>query len=296
VARAKPGERIDVAGISVSHPTRVLEPPGVTKLALARYYEAVASRMLPHALGRPLTLLRWAEGPPTEKGGIYLRHAKAWGPTPLHRVTIREKTKTGEYLVIVDAKGLVSLAQMDILEIHTWNAIADDVERPDRVVFDLDPAPDVPWNETASAALEIRDRLAKLGLASWVKTTGGKGLHVVVPLTRGAGWDTCFEFTRRFAQQMVADTPKRYIATMSKAARKGLLFVDYLRNNRASTSVSAFSTRSRPGPPVSMPVDWSGLATLDPAAFTMKAVAELVSGRWADPWKGYWKAKQTLPE
>ncbi|MDP9000898.1 MAG: DNA ligase D [Myxococcota bacterium] len=286
--------RVEIAGISVSHPDRILDPAGVTKAELARYYESVGEWMLPHVKGRPLTLLRWAEGKRTEKGGIYLRHAKAWGPSALRRIAIQEKTKTGEYLVIDDARALVALAQMDILEIHTWNSVAEDLERPNRVVFDIDPAPDVPYNDVVRTALEVRERLAHKGLDSWVKTTGGKGLHVVVPLRPRDGWETCFDFTRRLALAMAADSPRRYIATMSKKARKGLLFIDYLRNTRASTSVAAYSIRARQGAPASVPISWGEIEDPKLTALGMLEVAQRLAGRTADPWEGYWQSRQTL--
>lgn len=296
---AGPGEaeepgRVRVAGVSISHPDRVLDPTGLTKLELARYYEAIAERMLPHVSGRPLTLVRWAEGKKTEKGGIYLRHAKAWGPEVLRRVRIREKTKTGEYLVADTPAALVGLAQMGILEVHTWNSDASDVERPNRVVFDLDPAPDVGWREVARAALLVRERLEALGLASFVKTTGGKGLHVVVPLDPDADWDETFAFTRAFARLMVREDPKRYVDAVPKSARPGKILVDYLRNNRGSTSIAAWSTRARAGAPVSMPIAWEDV-TVDRARrpFTWKDALAMRDEE--DPWARYWTARQKLP-
>ncbi|HEY1959738.1 MAG TPA: non-homologous end-joining DNA ligase [Polyangiaceae bacterium] len=261
-----------VAGVRISHPERVLDPTGVTKLALARYYEGIAPWMLPHVVGRPLTLVRWAEGAQTEKGGVYLRHARAWGPRALTRVSIREKTKVGEYLVVESLEALVSLAQMDILEIHTWNATIDDLEHPDRVVFDLDPGPGVGWDAIANAARHVRRALEDEGLESSVKTTGGKGLHVIAPLARDRGWDECLAFSRDVVRRIVREDPARYVLTMSKAARPGRIFIDYLRNARANTSVAAYSTRARPNAPVSMPIAWDEIDDVDPAAFTMDAV------------------------
>lgn len=272
-------ERDAVAGVRITHPERVLDPTGLTKMRLARYYEAIGETMLPHVKGRPLTLVRWAEGREVDKGGVYLRHARAWGPPALRRVRIREKTKVGEYLVADTVAALVSLAQMDILEIHTWNATVDDIERPDRLVFDLDPAPDVPWERVVAAARHVRDRLAGLGMSSWVKTTGGKGLHVVAPVERSAGWDEWFEFSRQFVRVLSHDEPDRYVMTMSKSARRGKIFVDYLRNNRTGTSVAAYSIRAKPNAPVSMPVDWDALDDLDPQSMTIDEVLRLSSGK-----------------
>jgi len=294
--KATTTDRVDVAGVSLSHPARVLDPTGLTKLALARYYEEVGPHMLPHVADRPLTLVRWAEGKQTEKGGLYLRHAKAWGPDVLRRVKIREKTKLGEYLVADTVSALVGLAQMDILEIHTWSSRAADVERPDRVVFDLDPAPDVPWREVVRAARLVRERLDALGLASWVKTTGGKGLHVLVPLEPEATWDECLAFTRAFAQWMVREDPKRFVAIVPKHHRSGKILVDYLRNNRTNTSVAAFSTRARPGAPVSVPVAWEELD--DPRlrdAWNVETVRVRLAKQRKDPWREYFRTRQRLP-
>jgi bifunctional non-homologous end joining protein LigD len=264
-------------------------------LALARYYEEIGEQMLPHVRGRPLSLLRWQSGERSEKGGLFLRHARAWGPSELRRIRIQEKTKIGEYLVVDSVAALVALAQMDILEIHTWNSIAEDLERPNRIVLDLDPA-DVAWPDVVAAAHEIRDRLLKYRLMSWVKTTGGKGLHVVVPLVPSAGWDDCLAFTRDFARKLAADAPTRYLATMAKSARKGRIFIDYLRNNRTSTAVAAYSIRARAGAPVSVPLDWDELDPRAPAppVFSMTSAIRRFAGG-GDPWKGYWRRKQRLP-
>jgi bifunctional non-homologous end joining protein LigD len=288
------GSRVDVGGVLVSHPDRVLEPLAVTKLHLARYFAEIGARMLPHVRGRPLSLVRWSEEP-TDRGGIFLRHAKAWGPAELRRVRIQEKTKWGDYLVVDHPPALVALAQWDILEIHTWNSTTDDLERPDRVVIDLDPGPDVAWAETIRAAREIKERLAAMRLESWVKTTGGKGLHVVVPLLPRAGWEEVADFARGFASALAAQDPTRFVATMAKDRRAGRVFVDYLRNHRANTSIAAFSTRSRRGGPVSVPLLWEELGDVDPASFTTTAVLDRVRKQRRDPWEGYWGAEQVLP-
>jgi bifunctional non-homologous end joining protein LigD len=292
-ARKADEDKPVVRGIPISHASRVLEPTGLTKLELARYYDAVADRMVSHVKGRPLTLLRWTPDRSDTKGGIYLRHGKAWGPKELRRVPIQEKTKVGEYLVADTAEALVALAQMDILEIHTWNSTVDDLERPNRVVFDIDPDVSLGWSSVVLAATRIRERLTALHLKSFVKTTGGKGLHVVVPLLPSAGWDACLAFTRAFAQSLERELPKDYVSSMTKAQRRGRVFIDYLRNNRGSTSVSAFSTRARAGGLVSMPIPWEAVAEVDPAAFTVTTAArQLLEG---DPWKEYATCRQSLP-
>jgi bifunctional non-homologous end joining protein LigD len=293
---AKSGDRVVVAGVAISHPDRILDPTGISKLEIARYYEMVGRKMLPHVKGRPLTLMLWDPSSP-ERGGKFMRHAHAWGPSVLRRIHIQEKTKKGEYLVVDDVEGLVALAQMDVLEIHTWNSLAEDVERPNRVVFDLDPAPDVAWSRVVECAHYVRKRLLALTLASWPKTTGGKGVHIVVPLTPGADWTQCLEFTRAFADVMQSERPKDFVTTLPKRERTGKILVDYLRNNRTNTSVAAFSIRARPGAPVSMPISWDELdASLRSDAFTLRNVIErLKTMGKRDPWAGYWKRRQKLP-
>lgn len=289
-------ERPRVLGVALSNPRRVLGPTGLTKLELARYYEAVGEHMLPHVAGRPLTLVRWAEGKATEKGGVYLRHARAWGPDVLRRVRIPERTKVGEYLVAETVEALVGLAQMDILEIHTWSSTTRDLEHPDRLVFDLDPAPGVAWAEVVRAARLVRERLADLDLESWVKTTGGKGLHVVAPLEPEATWDECLGFARAFARLLSREEPKRFVDAVSKQTRRGKILVDYLRNNRTNTSVAAFSTRARPRAPVSVPVAWEELDAISGSdAWDTTTVRERLAGERVGPWARYFRTSQRLP-
>jgi bifunctional non-homologous end joining protein LigD len=281
-----------VAGIGISHPTRVFYPDdGITKLELARYYQAVGEWIVPHVRRRPLTLLR-CEG--TIADCKFLRHARAWGPPALERVEIREKHKIGEYLVANDVAGVVALLQMDVIEIHTWNSSIDDVERPDRIVIDLDPGDGVAWNEVVAGARMVRDALDALSLRSWIKTTGGVGLHVVVPLRPHTDWSVCFEIARRFCAALARAEPARFTTLMGKQHRAGKIYLDYLRNNRTNTSVCALSTRARPGAPVSMPIAWSELARVDPRRFTARTVPKLLARRRRDPWADYFDCEQEL--
>ncbi|HVX93776.1 MAG TPA: DNA ligase D [Polyangia bacterium] len=287
---------VEIAGVRISHPDRVVYADlGVTKADLARYYDAVADRMLPHVRDRPLTLLRCARAidPAHEKGGCtMIKHAKAWGPLPLRRVRIQELHKTGEYLVAVDREGLVSLAQMGVVEIHTWNGHAGAPYEHDRVVFDLDPGPGVAWPRVVAAAHALRELLETRRLRAWVKTTGGKGLHVVVPIAP-TSWHACLAFARGVAEAMVRTQPRTYTVALPKAGRADKILVDVLRNGRANTAVAAFSARARAGATVSMPIAWDDLApSLDPVAFT---IASVPGGRRADPWREYWRARQRLP-
>lgn len=280
-----------VAGVAISHAERVFYPDdGITKLDLARYYEAIGDFIVPHVRRRPLTLLR-CEG--TIERCMFLRHARAWGPAALERVRIREKHKVGEYLVANDVAGVVALAQIDILEIHTWNSSADDVERPDRLVIDLDPGDGVAWPDVVAAARVVRRALDRAGLPSWVKTTGGAGLHVVVPLKPRADWSRCLAFAHAFCATL-AEEHRVFTTMMGRQHRVGRIYLDYLRNNRTNTSVCAFSTRARPGAPVSMPLSWAELGRVDPRRFTLRTVPKLLARRRRDPWADYFTSGAIL--
>jgi bifunctional non-homologous end joining protein LigD len=267
--------------------------PGLTKLDVARYYEAVAEAMLPHLRGRPLTLVHCPEG--LAGGCRYMKHSKQWAPEAVRRVRIAEKTKVGEYLVADDARALVSLAQMDVLELHTWNATTDALEEPDRIVLDLDPGPEVPWAEVVRAARLVGDAVRALGLVPFLKTTGGAGLHVVAPLRPERRWDECLAFARALALAIVRHDPARFTASFAKRGRERKILLDYLRNNRTNTSVAAFSTRARPGAPVSVPLAWEELTPrLRPDRLTLRAVPRRLRSLGADPWAGYAGAARPL--
>lgn len=197
--------------------------------------------------------------------------------------------------MVEEAAGLVSLTQMNTLELHSWGSSTDDIERPDRLVFDLDPGEQVGWSEMVQAAERVREILDGMKLQSFVKTTGGKGLHVVSPLKPRATWDEAKAFSLAIARFMAQRWPGEYIATVSKAQRKGKVFVDYLRNQRGATSVAAYSTRAREGATVSMPVRWADLPKLKPGAFTAQTVPRHLRQRTSDPWKGYQGAKGSMP-
>jgi len=267
--------------------------PRLTKLDIAGYYGAVADAMMPHVDGRPLTLVRCGEG--INSDCIYMKHSKLWAPPQLERVRIQEKTKVGEYLVIESPDAIVALAQMDILEIHTWNTHYDKVELPDRVVIDLDPGAKVTWAAVADAARLVRDMLHTLHLESWLKTTGGRGLHVVVPLARKRPWDECLAFARSLAEALVRHDAALFTTEFRKHGRERQILVDYLRNNRTNTSIAAFSTRAREGAPVSVPIDWSELRpSLDPRTFTVATVPARLATQRQDPWAEYFRARQSI--
>ena len=283
-----------VAGVTISHPDRLIYPElKISKIELARYYETIADWIVPHVAGRPLTLVHCPAGLAAPCN--YMKHAKAWGPGALRRVKIQEKTKIGEYLVADSIEGVVSLAQMGIVEIHTWNSTADDIERPNRIVWDLDPGPAVVWKQIVAAARLVRDVLKTLGLKSWVKTTGGRGLHIVVPLTPGRPVAECLRFARAVADVLVRANARLYTTTFVKAGRERKILIDYLRNNRTNTTICAFSPRARAGATVSMPISWNRLGA-GPDRWTLITVPRYLRRSPADPWAHYWSTDQEISE
>jgi bifunctional non-homologous end joining protein LigD len=266
----------------------------LTKLDLARYYESIADWIIPHVEGRPLTLVRCPEGVGSDC--FYMKHSKLWARGPLRRVNIREKTKVGEYLIADTLPALVGLVQMGVVEIHTWNSRSTRIERPDRIVIDLDPGAAVEWRAVIAAARLVRDLLGAIGLVGFVKTTGGRGLHVVVPLVPRDDWSACLAFARTFADTLVRHRPGQFTTRFAKAGRQDKILVDYLRNNRTNTSIAAYSTRARPDGPVSMPVTWQDLSPArTPDRFTARSVPGRLTRLQVDPWKAYWTTKQTIP-
>jgi bifunctional non-homologous end joining protein LigD len=283
----------EIEGVRVTHPDRALySDEGVTKRDLAEYYLKVADLMLPYIVDRPLALVRCPRG--SEQKCFYQKHASPGWPDLFKKVRIREKSGTDDYLYIEDTAGLVAAAQMDILELHIWGAHVDKIEKPDRLVFDFDPAEDVAFDRVKEGARELRDRLQKLGLESFPMATGGKGIHVVVPLSRGHSWDEHRAFAEAMARLMAEDSPARYVANMSKAKRRGKIFIDFLRNQRGATAIAPYSTRARKGAYVATPLSWNALARLENAhPASVKDAARLA--RAGDPWKSYAKLRQTLP-
>jgi bifunctional non-homologous end joining protein LigD len=256
--------------------------------------------MLPHVVDRPLTLVRCPGGAPDaasrDAGCFYMKHSKLWAPPALRRVRIREKTKVGEYLIADSPAALVSLVQMGVLEVHTWNSRCARVEQPDRIVIDIDPGRRVPWASVVESARVVRDLLRVLELESFVKTTGGRGLHVVVPIEPRDDWSTCLAFARSLAEALVRRDADRYTTNFSKSGRDNKMLIDYLRNNRTNTSVAAFSTRARPGAPVSAPLAWSELtASKRPDRFTVSTIVSRLTRARSDPWRAYATTKQRLP-
>ena len=286
-----------IEGVTLTHPERVLYPEqGITKRALAEYYEAVGALMLPELQQRPLSLVRCPSGP--GKSCFYQKHWVLPKAEGIVTVEVREEEGDLEpYPTVRTKAGLVSLVQYGVLEIHAWGARADRLESPDRLVFDLDPGPDVTWLDVVAAARDLRGRLASHELATWVKTSGGKGVHVVVPIERRHTWAEAAAFAEAVAKEMAAAAPKRYLATASKAKRSGRIYIDWLRNTRGATSVAAWSTRARTGAPVSVPMRWVELDDI-PAADALRVpdVLQLLRGRYRDPWQELAGTRQRLPE
>jgi bifunctional non-homologous end joining protein LigD len=283
------------AGVRITHPDRVLyEDQGVTKIGLASYYVEAADWILPHIADRPLSLLRCPQG--RSKSCFFQKHAQPGTAEELGRVAIREKEKQEEYLYIRDVAGLVALVQMGVLEIHPWAARRDNVERPDRVIFDFDPDVGLPWDYVLEAAFAARVLLEEeLGLVGFVKTTGGKGLHVVVPIQRRRTWPEVKAFAKAVAERMTADAPNRLTTTLSKAARRGKIFVDYLRNDRGATAVAPYSARAKSGAPVSVPLAWDELSSaVRSDHFTLANLPGRLESLAKDPWEGFFDVRQAL--
>jgi bifunctional non-homologous end joining protein LigD len=284
-----------VAGVTISHPERVLdEQSGATKLEVARYYERIAPLLLPHVSNRPLSVVRCPRG--FARACFFQKHSGGMFPDTVKSLPVKDSSGVANYLMVDDAAGLIALVQMNVIELHPWGSRGDALEKPDRMFFDLDPAPDVAWKTVVDAALRMREVLAGLGMQSFVKTTGGKGLHVVVPLERRYTWDQVKSFSHAVSVQLEESEPDRYISTASKAARKGRIFIDYLRNSRGATAVAPYSVRARPGASVSTPLSWKELESLSrPDVFHMDDVLARAESKRADPWAKFLTSAQKLP-
>jgi bifunctional non-homologous end joining protein LigD len=291
-ARKSESSGDEVAGVKLSNPDKVLYPEqGVTKRELARYYEAVAEWLLPQLEDRPVMIVRCPAG--HHRTCFYQKHLKEEPPSGIEQVKIRESRTVGLYPIIHDIGGVIALVQKGALEFHTWGSRVDELEKPDRMIFDLDPAPDVPWSKVVEAAELVHGLLEELRLRAFLKTTGGKGLHVVVPLARRHDWEEVKSFSEAVAVQLASALPERFTANLMKKERTGRIFIDYLRNGRGATAVAAFSTRSRPGASVSAPIAWEELSDkLDPAGFNVRTMPDRLAGSKVDPWKGYAQASR----
>ncbi len=291
-ARADEDARADAP--KLSSPGKVLFPDiGATKQDAWDYHEAVMGYLLPEIVGRPLSVVRCPGG--TEQSCFFQKHHTA-GLERVGSVRLEEESgQLDDYLVVNDEAGLMELVQFNTLEFHPWGSHAREPGRADRVVFDLDPGPGVPFGELKSAATDIRKRLDELELESFLRVTGSKGLHVVVPLNPGCEWDLARRFARGFAEALAGSEPERFVAIATKSRRRRRIFVDYLRNGRGATAVASYSLRARPGAPVAMPLAWSQLGKLArPDAFTIRNVPQKLRRRRKDPWEGIDRVRQDL--
>ena len=294
---ARSRDAVDVGGVAITHPGRVVYPDdGITKGDVAAYYAAVADWILPELINRPLSMVRCPGG--TDSACFFQKHHAAKLGGSVRAVPLEEKDGgEDDYVYIRDRKGLLELVQMNTLEFHPWGSRVDKPDSPDRIVLDLDPAPDVAWDAVVAGARAIRQELDAMGLVSFVRTSGGKGLHVVVPFRRGPSWSQVKAFCEALADRLVEIDPARYIATASKAQRKGKIFVDWLRNARGATSVCSWSLRARAGAPVAMPLRWEELGDIDGgAAFGLHAALDRAARLKIDPWAGLAGCGQRLPK
>jgi bifunctional non-homologous end joining protein LigD len=290
-------DRAQVAGVSVSHPDKILdEESQLTKLQLVEYYDAVADHLLPHIAGRPLSIVRCPEG--SGKPCFFQKQIGKGMPAGVDSVpvTVKKggKPEPEQYVTVSKREGLVGLGQMGVMELHPWGSSNKTLEQPDRIIIDLDPDPNLPWKQLVASAIEVRDLMKHLGLETFVKSTGGKGIHVVAPLSPQHEWPTIKEFAHHFVLMMERANPKLYLTKMTKSARTGRIFLDYLRNERGATAVAPYSPRARAGVRVAMPLTWAELERIDPKQF---AVANF--GKWKerlkrDPWLAMSKVRQQL--
>lgn len=298
-ARAKPAKRVSaeaavVAGVKLSHPDKILFPEAeLSKADLARYYEAVAEWLLPHVKDRPLSLVRCLDG--WKDQCFYQKHAAASVHAAVSRVEVPEGEGTATYLSAGSLQALVGLVQWGVIELHPWGSRMPRPERPDRLIFDFDPAEDVSWAELVAAVGELRALLEQLGLVGFLKTTGGKGLHVVVPVRPTLTWEQAKQFSKAVADLFARTFPERFVASVSKSKRKGRIFIDYLRNAEGATAIAAYGIRARANAPVSTPISWKELAKeVRFDFFNVRSVPERLIKLREDPWKDFMAIRQTV--
>ena len=298
-AARKGSPRKQAAGepaINLTHPDRVLiEKPRVTKRALAEFYASIAEHLLPGVVGRPLSLVRCPDGAGNEC--FFQKHPMTGMPDAIGVGDARSaEGKQQDYVYVNDIEGVIGLVQMNVIEIHPWGSTIADLEHPDRLVFDLDPDTGVEWSRVRDAARLVRERLQAVGLESFLRTTGGKGLHVVVPLNPRPDWDTAKAFTQALARMLEHESPKDFVSVATKNRRKGRIFVDYLRNARGSTAVASYCLRARPGAGVATPLRWEELSRLKSGAqYTFSNLARRLKTSKQDPWQGFDEIRQALP-
>jgi bifunctional non-homologous end joining protein LigD len=291
----KPFQRRTNEMTRVTNPDRVFYPEGgFTKKDLLDYYEAASPLILPHLAGRPLTLVSCPEG--YDKECFFQKHFDSAVPAGIKRVKLTENDGSpAEYLTVDSPEGLLGLAQLAVLEIHTWNSRSVGIEYPDRIVFDIDPDPSVPWEKVVEAAFLLKGLLDELGLKSFIKTTGGKGVHIVAPVLPVRTWTDVKDFTKAVADFLAKGLPDRFTSMMTKTRRTGKIFIDYMRNMRGATAIEAYSTRARKGAPIAVPLRWEELADVRPDSFTLANIMERLQ-KAGNPWEGYMDIKQPITD
>jgi bifunctional non-homologous end joining protein LigD len=290
-----PDARQSALEVTITHPTRVVyKSAKITKARVAEYYRAIAPWLLPELARRPLSLLRCPAG--AESNCFFQKHYLDSLGEGVKSISLRQKSGAEDYIYVDDVRGVLALVQMNTLEFHPWGSQVSAPELADRLVFDLDPDEGIDWKRVVAAAKDVRDRLAEAGLKSFVRTTGGKGLHVVVPITPGPSWDEVKNFCGAFAQAMAAHRPEIYVATMSKSKRTNKIFIDWLRNARGATSVTSWSLRARAGAPVAVPLRWEELGSIRASnAFDLDKALRRAKALDSDPWAEMYRLRQALP-
>jgi len=284
-----------VAGVELSHPDKIYYPDvKVTKRDLAEYYHQNIKWILPHIINRPIAIVRCPEG--MTKECFYQKHVETL-PDVLGSVKVQEENVMREHIVVKNEAGIIALVQSGALEIHTWGCRADDIEKPDRIIFDLDPSENVKFSKIIECAQVLRTGLESLNLKSFIKTSGKKGLHVCVPLKRTCTWKQVGDFAQGLAEHMATIAPEIYTTTIAKAKRTNKILIDYLRNKIMATCVAAFSTRTTPEASLSVTLHWDELKNLKSAhEFTVLNIDRRLNKIKNDPWEEYFKVKQTLPK
>ena len=293
--RSKQSREALKPNLLITHPEKVLDQAsGMTKQMLADYYVSVTEHMLPHIAGRPLSVVRCPEG--IGKPCFFQKHVGSGLPNGVKSIPVpdRKTGKNEDYLTLDSAEGLVGLAQMGVLEIHPWGSKNDSLEKPDRIVLDLDPDEAIDWKTLSATAANIREKLETIDLECFVKTTGGKGLHVVVPIQAEHTWPVIKEFAHAFVLKMEKQAPDLYVTKMTKTIRRGRIFLDYLRNDRGATAVAPFSPRARPGAAVALPLHWRELHSKSRPVVSVADFAIWKKRLRDDPWSGMPAVKQRL--
>ncbi len=293
--KEKPLKKSVDGDFGLTHPEKIMFPESkISKLQIAEYYHSIGKWILPYVINRPLALLRCPDGKDAQC--FFQKHLNKNDHSNSTLFEGKPSNKNESFIYIKDMKGLLKLVQMGVLEIHPWGSSADKPEKPDLFIFDLDPAPNVPWKKVIEAAFRVKEELEELGLQSFVKTTGGKGLHITIPIQRRYSWEQVNHFSKIFVEYMVSKYPKDYIGTMSKAKRVGKIFIDYLRNHQGATAVAPYSTRSRENATIATPLAWEELTPkIKSTQFTLKTLPKRLAKLKKDPWQDFFKIKQKLP-